>query len=156
MIEAILKNKEDKEFYRVQLPSEEDFTSFLQARISSGNTWGLRVEGWYAEAPGIDISLATDSREVNGIDGSTITEYFLPAEFTVEITDITDEVNSTRIRNERDAKLKATDHTQLPDYPSEEKEAYRLYREYLREIPQQETFPTEEVMEFEEFKEILE
>jgi hypothetical protein len=44
------------------------------------------------------------------------------------------------VRAERDAKLKESDWTQLSDAPVD-KEAWAVYRQALRDVPQQEGFP---------------
>ena len=52
---------------------------------------------------------------------------------------------STSIRKERDALLYATDKYTISDYPisSENKELMLEYRQKLRDLPEQETFPYE-------------
>lgn len=45
------------------------------------------------------------------------------------------------VRSERDARLRATDWTQLPDVPEETQEAWRPFRQALRDVPEQEGFP---------------
>ncbi len=47
------------------------------------------------------------------------------------------------IRTERNNLLKECDWTQLPDSPltTEQKEAWRIYRQQLRDIPEQKGFP---------------
>lgn len=40
------------------------------------------------------------------------------------------------VRAKRDRLLSETDYTQMPDYVHEHKEAYRLYRQALRDLPQ--------------------
>ena len=47
------------------------------------------------------------------------------------------------VRQQRNTLLSETDWTQLNDAPltDEEKEKYRIYRQALRDIPQQESFP---------------
>lgn len=44
------------------------------------------------------------------------------------------------LRMKRDGKLQSTDWTQLPDAPISEqlKEAYKVYRQALRDLPEQE------------------
>ena len=56
-------------------------------------------------------------------------------------------------RAERDAMLKSTDIYMLSDYPvtTAEREKYKAYRQYLRDIPQQENFPNVEVLGFEQW-----
>lgn len=54
------------------------------------------------------------------------------------------EALSETIRVKRDALLAACDWTQMPDSPlsEEEKASYQAYRQALRDVPQQEGFPT--------------
>jgi predicted metal-binding protein len=53
----------------------------------------------------------------------------------------TQEEKAEAIRAERDALLAATDWTQLPDVPEATREAYAIYRQALRDIPEQSGFP---------------
>jgi hypothetical protein len=53
----------------------------------------------------------------------------------------TEEEKAAAIRAERDALLAATDWTQLPDVPESIRNAYAVYRQALRDIPQQSGFP---------------
>lgn len=47
------------------------------------------------------------------------------------------------IRSERNAKLAATDWTQAGDVPQSVKDSYAIYRQALRDVPQQPGFPTD-------------
>jgi hypothetical protein len=47
----------------------------------------------------------------------------------------------TKIREQRDALLKATDWTQGADVPQSFKDKWALYRQALRDVPQQAGFP---------------
>lgn len=51
--------------------------------------------------------------------------------------------SARQVREQRDALLAACDWTQMPDnpMPEEEKEAWREYRQALRDVPEQEGFP---------------
>ena len=49
---------------------------------------------------------------------------------------------ATMARDKRDALLAASDWTQLPDVPAETAEAWRPYRQALRDVPAQAGFPT--------------
>lgn len=53
-------------------------------------------------------------------------------------------VLAAQSRAQRDARLSACDWTQMVDSPlsEEEKAAYQTYRQALRDVPQQEGFPT--------------
>ena len=58
-------------------------------------------------------------------------------------------------RLERNMLIAATDKYMFADYPisEEEREKYRQYRQYLRDIPEQESFPDEGIKTFGEWKE---
>ena len=59
-----------------------------------------------------------------------------------------------QVRAQRDSFLEQTDKYMLSDFPinEEEKEKYRTYRQYLRDIPQEESFPDIHVQTFEEWR----
>ena len=50
---------------------------------------------------------------------------------------------ASSVRSQRDAKLSATDYLVVPDYPisPEDLEAVKVYRQALRDIPEQSGFP---------------
>ena len=50
---------------------------------------------------------------------------------------------ASEARNERDGKLKDTDWSQLPDVPEVIRNAYTVYRQALRDVPEQEGFPSD-------------
>lgn len=52
-----------------------------------------------------------------------------------------DNRNAIAIRKERNAKLSATDWSQLVDVPQATKDKYASYRQALRDLPAQEGFP---------------
>jgi hypothetical protein len=66
-------------------------------------------------------------------------EYGAVTEFVPYVP--TQEEKAAAIRAERDSLLAATDWTQLPDVPEAIREAYAVYRQALRDIPQQSGFP---------------
>ena len=66
-------------------------------------------------------------------------EYGAVAEFVPYVP--TQEEKAAAIRAERDALLAASDWTQLPDVPEAIRDAYAVYRQALRDIPQQAGFP---------------
>lgn len=72
----------------------------------------------------------------------------------IEIPAPTTEELSVQKRAERNAILDATDKfTSIPDYPitNEKREKYKKYRQYLRDIPQQDDFPNIEILNFEDW-----
>jgi hypothetical protein len=68
-------------------------------------------------------------------------EYFwIPKLSDEEKAAIATEAKSNEIRAERNARLAASDWTQVADAPVD-KQAWADYRQALREVPQQEGFP---------------
>lgn len=67
---------------------------------------------------------------------------------------VPEEDKAQTLRNVRDSLLAETDKTMLPDYPvtDEEREKYKAYRQYLRDIPQNPDFPDIEILSFEEWQ----
>ena len=61
---------------------------------------------------------------------------------------------SAEVRAKRDELLCQTDKYMLADFPvaEDEREKYRQYRQYLRDIPEQESFPDEAIKTFGEWK----
>ena len=57
---------------------------------------------------------------------------------------------SAEVRAERDELLLVTDRYMLADFPvaEDERELYRQYRQYLRDIPETPGFPDTEIMDF--------
>ena len=62
---------------------------------------------------------------------------------------------SAEVRADRDKLLFATDKYMLVDFPiaEDERELYRQYRQYLRDIPEAEGFPDVSILTFEDWKE---
>jgi len=58
----------------------------------------------------------------------------------VDLDALTEE-DARRVRSERDALLSQSDWTQLGDVDPNSKQAWSVYRQELRDIPQQEGFP---------------
>lgn len=56
-------------------------------------------------------------------------------------------------RAERDISLAQTDKYMLSDFPitDEKREQYKAYRQYLRDLPEQESFPNVEVLSFDDW-----
>jgi hypothetical protein len=53
----------------------------------------------------------------------------------------TDEELAEAVRRERDGLVKDSDWTQLPDIPDSVRAAWSIYRQELRDVPQQQGFP---------------
>lgn len=72
----------------------------------------------------------------------------------VEIPSLTVDELSAQKRHDRDALLKATDVYMLSDFPisDEERELYKQYRQYLRDLPEAESFPEVDIMSFKEWQ----
>lgn len=62
---------------------------------------------------------------------------------------------SAEMRAERDELLLVTDRYMLVDFPvaEDERELYRRYRQYLRDIPETPGFPDTEIMDFAAWRE---
>lgn len=72
----------------------------------------------------------------------------------VEIPAPTTEELSAQKRAERDSLLEQTDKYMLSDFPitDEERAQYKAYRQYLRDLPADWSFPNIEIKTFEEYK----
>lgn len=64
------------------------------------------------------------------------------------------EEKANDVRVERNFKLTATDIKMLPDYPIDEeaRQEYKDYRQYLRDIPEDELFPDIGILDFDTWK----
>lgn len=74
-----------------------------------------------------------------------------------EVPEKPTEIKAAEVRKTRDYLLSQTDKYMTIDYPIsvEEREMYKLYRQYLRDIPLNETFPNIDVKIFEDWKNIF-
>ena len=63
----------------------------------------------------------------------------------IKPVEYTDDQLAEQARQKRDALIAETDYLVMPDYPisAENLEAIKAYRQKLRDVPQQETFPSE-------------
>lgn len=73
-------------------------------------------------------------------DGSSWVQVWVVADASQEEINERIAIKSNEIRSERDAKLASSDWTQLSD-ATVDKAAWSVYRQALRDIPQQEGFP---------------
>ena len=80
-------------------------------------------------------------------------QYTIENRTIVEIV-VTDEQKISNLRLLRNTYLELTDKYMLSDYPieDEERENYRQYRQYLRDLPEKENFPDIAVKTFNEWK----
>ncbi len=62
--------------------------------------------------------------------------------FNGKVWSLSPEVLERRIRQKRNFLLIRTDNLLIPDYPTQDLEAVKLYRQQLRDITKQTTFPT--------------
>lgn len=88
----------------------------------------------------------TDMDVEQGYDGAWYVKGYAPSKPM--------DVLAQEKRAERNAILDATDKfVSIPDYPiiDEKREQYKKYRQYLRDIPQQESFPNVEILNFEDW-----
>lgn len=65
-----------------------------------------------------------------------------------------DEVLAEKIRQKRDEFLDITDKFMISDYPITEleREDMKVYRQYLRDLPESENFPNVEVLDFNDWR----
>lgn len=100
----------------------------------------------------LGIKSQIDTSEDGWFDGYEVPETTQPMN---EAINIYNKGLSAIIREKRNQLLRESDWTQVPDAPFnvEEKEAIRLYRQQLRDIPQQEGFP--DTYSFPQIPEIL-
>ncbi len=68
---------------------------------------------------------------------------------------ISDDIIAAQVRELRNSYLQETDFTQISDAPfsDSERNLYSEYRQYLRDLPQSESFPKVEVLTFETWQE---
>lgn len=117
---------------------DQEFLDQYLNEISNSQHWG-RNERWVQEGQE-DISNALETREVEISPEVMVTEYKLPAEYSIEIIDLGNEPLLELLRAQRDSKLAECDWTQLADCPlsSQAKADWAAYRQALRDLPQQE------------------
>ena len=88
----------------------------------------------------------TEMEVEQSYDGNWYVKGYVPTKPT--------EVLAKEKRAERNAILEATDKfVSVPDYPitDEEREQYKAYRQYLRDLPEQAEFPNVDVLSFEDW-----
>lgn len=87
----------------------------------------------------------TDMDVEQGYDGAWYVKGYAPSKPM--------DVLAQEKRAERDNLLAQTDKYMLPDFPitDEEREQYKAYRQYLRDVPEQPEFPSVELLSFEDW-----
>lgn len=103
---------------------------------------------WGKLASSEQVPVLEDGEPVRDDEGNLLFETVdHPQEFTVEFEDLGDAVKWQHLRQKRDMLLTECDWTQLADSPlsPESKEAWVLYRQDLRNLPQEFESPEEVV-----------
>lgn len=97
--------------------------------------------GWYEDTDTVEEPKVTVTEEVWQQALEINANKYVDGNFVFE--DLrTDEQKAFDIRDQRNWLLKESDWTQIGDIPQATKDTWATYRQLLRDIPQQETFPT--------------
>lgn len=106
------------------------------AKIENGTVTNIvMADADFAASQG--LVLATADAEIGGTyDGSAFTRKPV-------VDNRTDDEKAEEIRSQRKSLIKATDWTQMPDSPlsDADKAVWQTYRQALRDVPSQATFP---------------
>ena len=106
------------------------------AKIENGTVTNIvMADADFAASQG--LVLASADAEIGGTyDGSAFTRKPV-------VDNRTDEEKAEEIRSQRKSLIKATDWTQMPDSPlsDADKAVWQTYRQALRDVPSQATFP---------------
>jgi len=100
----------------------------------------IRWDGWDAELP---FTATKDDPEAHGqqiYQNILAGVYGEIAEFVPPEPPTAEEV-ARKVREERDVRLAMTDWTQMPDVPEATKLKWSAYRQALRDVPLQPSFP---------------
>ncbi len=101
---------------------------------------GIVMEAVQEGEPDQYLDPVLDADEHNAV---TAGKYGAVAPFTPPSEAEVLEELAAAARAQRDSLLASTDWTQLPDVPQATREAYAVYRQALRDVPEQEGFPTD-------------
>lgn len=87
----------------------------------------------------------TEMEVEQAYNGSWYVKGYAPIKSTEEL--------SAQRRAERDNLLAQTDKYMISDFPitDEERAQYKIYRQYLRDLPEQEEFPNVEILRFDDW-----
>lgn len=120
------------------------------AKDNNGPSWGQTTEE-VLEALGADVVFEGPQAQptryqtafrdgVEQIDGKWYTKYSV-ANMDAEAIAATDAAQAKSVREQRNAKLAASDWTQGKDIPDNISSAWATYRQALRDVPSQAGFP---------------
>ena len=115
-------------------------------KIYDGRLWDVDTARFVEQAPdGAEIIPLYADGNPAGEDylRRTLEFYNYPVGFELLTAQEAEKVRFERQRAERDRRLSVTDYLLMPDYPLDNtlKEAVRLYRQALRDLPSQEGAP---------------
>lgn len=122
------------------------------AKENNGPSWD-RTTDEVLEALGADVVFEGPQAQptryqiayrdgVEQLDGKWYTKYSV-ADLDAEGIAAKDAEQAKSVREQRNQKLKDTDWTQLDDSPGQNKLAWATYRQALRDVPDQASFPWE-------------
>ncbi len=105
-----------------------------------------RLRGTIDHLPDFSVADICEGELETGYDGA----WYLPGTAPVRPMEETAE----EVRQQRNLLLSVTDRYMLADFPiaEDEREQYRQYRQYLRDIPEKAAFPNVSVLTFEEWQ----
>lgn len=142
---------DDREKLRVTaLMLAKETTAVVQEFDEGGNRTGEHTETKYV--PMFDEDTVDDAIKEYGIDdvekaytGDTYLKGYAPVRPEEEI--------AAEKREKRNALLTDSDKYMMPDFPisDEEREKYKAYRTYLRDLPTSDLFPNIDVLTFEQW-----
>lgn len=138
MIQINIKKLDGSIGWSAQCLDQESVNIWINEQLAL-KSWG-QPDRWLRLMEGDSlIELAEDSREVD-LGSETAMEYFFSAEYNIEQIDLGNDPLMESLRFMRNMKLSASDWTQLADAPldSDQKAAWAVYRQALRDLPEQE------------------
>ena len=103
------------------------------------------------------VELIADKSKYIDCEGEYTFEFEEKADKIVEVAKFnkySDEFLAQKKRQDRDNKLDFTDKFMVSDYPISEleREDMKVYRQYLRDLPESENFPNVEVLDFNDWR----
>lgn len=103
------------------------------------------------------VELIEDKSKYSDCEGEYTFEFIDKGNKIVEVAKFKkypDDVLAQKKRQDRDNKLDFTDKFMVSDYPISEleREDMKVYRQYLRDLPESENFPNVEVLNFNDWR----